>query len=119
VIAYLEKLDQNDVTARVRGVIIEGLSVGRVSKAVVARRLNMSPRTLQHRLTLHDTSFHDLAEETRQTLARAYLEDRSLTLTEIAYLLGFSNESNFSRAYKRWTGQPPGAVRRAGERARN
>jgi AraC-like DNA-binding protein len=92
VIAYLEKLDQNDVTARVRGLIIEGLSAGRVSKAAVAHRLNMSPRTLQHRLTLRNTSFHDLAEETRQTLARAYLEDPSLTLTEIAYLLGFERE---------------------------
>jgi AraC-like DNA-binding protein len=74
----------------------------------------MSPRNLQYRLARHDTTFHALVDDTRATLARAYVEDRSRTLSEITYLLGFSSAGNLSRAFERWTGTAPGAVRGAG-----
>jgi AraC-like DNA-binding protein len=112
VLAYLTKLDRSDIASRVRSLVIEGLSSGPVKRESVARRLHMSPRTLQNKLGLRDTSFQDLVEETRRTLARAYVEDRSLSMNEITYLLGFSNASNFSRAFKRWTGQSPRSARR-------
>jgi AraC-like DNA-binding protein len=59
------------------------------------------------------TSFRKLLARTREALARQYIQDPDVDLTEIAFLLGFSEHSSFSRAYKRWTGQTPSASRRA------
>lgn len=112
VVAYLAKLDRSDIVARARACLIEDLPSGRVSKTRVAARLNVSPRTLQNKLARRGTTFHALVDETRLSLVRAYLEDRSRSLTEIAYLVGFSSPGNMSRAFKRWTGQTPADTRR-------
>jgi AraC-like DNA-binding protein len=50
--------------------------------------------------------------DTRSELANQYLNDATLTLTEISYMLGFSEVSSFSRAYRRWTGQSPSTARK-------
>lgn len=78
----------------------------------VAQRLAMSPRTLQRRLADLDLSFQHLLDRTRAELARGYLLEGNLTLSEIALLLGYSEQSAFNRAFKRWTGQTPRSLRR-------
>ena len=71
----------------------------------------MTPRNLHRKLQKEDTSFKTLMTEIRRELAQQYIKDRSKTLTEIAFLLGFSEVSSFSRAYKVWNGQPPSETR--------
>ena len=71
----------------------------------------MSEAALQQKLTERCTSYHDLLDETRGELAIGYLQQPALTITEIAFLLGFADSSNFTRAFKRWKGAPPSAFR--------
>ena len=81
----------------------------------VARRLNRSLSTLQRQLQAEGLSYRQVIDQTRHSLARAYLGDKRFSQAEIAYLLGFSDQSSFSRAYRRWTGQSPGrAEQRSG-----
>lgn len=111
VLDYLAKMDRDDVVSQVRSSIIELLASGTINKQLIADRLHLSPRTLQLRLSQKDTSFQELLDDTRMTLACNYIEQRSLSVTEITYLLGFSDSSNFTRAFKRWTGSSPSDYR--------
>ncbi len=77
-----------------------------------ARELHVSVRTLQRRLEARGLSWQQLLDRTREQLARQYLADRSLTLGDIALLLGFSEQSAFTRAFRRWTGSTPARARR-------
>ncbi len=71
----------------------------------------MSARTLARRLTDEGTSFAAVVANLRKALARDYLLNSTLPLTEIAYLLGYSDASTFSTAFRRWYGQPPSDFR--------
>jgi AraC-like DNA-binding protein len=86
-------------------------SHGRAELARVARALDTSARTLQRRLAGQGVTWSALVEETRRDLARAYLLDRSLSLEEVALLVGYADPSGFHRAFARWTGQTPGGWR--------
>lgn len=77
----------------------------------VAEQMHMSVRTLQRRLSLRGLHWQKLLDSTRVALAEEYFTDQNLTLADIALLLGFSEQSAFSRAYQHWTGQSPGRVR--------
>ena len=110
---YFRTLDGSDVVARVKTVIIEHLPSGAPSAESVAKDLFMSARTLNRRLSDMQTSFSETLEAVRRELAEQYINDPSLSLQEISFLLGFSEQSAFSRAYRRWTGQSPSAVRDA------
>lgn len=77
----------------------------------VASDLNMSARTLQRKLADHGFTFQQLLEQTQQHLAEQYLKDERLQLVEIAQLLGYSDQSAFTRAFKRWTGSTPKVFR--------
>jgi AraC-like DNA-binding protein len=81
--------------------------------AVVARGLGMSVRTLQRRLEEEGLTFSDAVDRVREERARAWLLEPSLSLAEIASRLGFADLATFSRAFKRWTGKPPGTWRRS------
>jgi len=80
--------------------------------AAVARAMHMSARTLQRRLDAEGASFSEIVDVVRRRLAQRWLADEARTLSEIAFALGFSDLATFSRAFKRWTGKPPGVWRR-------
>jgi len=79
----------------------------------VAELMHLSPRTLQRRLDDSNLNFRQLLDETRLRLAQAYLNDPRLQIKDVAHLLGFSEQSAFNRAFKRWTGISPGQFARA------
>lgn len=110
-----ELLRQHDtedtLRGRVRQEILAQLPNGELSLGLVARRLGMSERSLRRYLTEENTSFSDLVAEVRYERARVLLDSPRLSLAEIAYLLGFSNVSAFSRAFKAWSGKAPGQYR--------
>jgi AraC-like DNA-binding protein len=74
----------------------------------LARELGVSGRQLQIRLREEDTSYQKLLDQVREELALGYLKKGEVTLCELAFLLGFSEQSAFNHAFKRWTGSPPG-----------
>ena len=108
---YLSRVDQNDLANRVKCRIQDKLALGSPTQADIASTLGMSLRNLQRKLSEQGTSFKDILEQTRRKLALEYIEQRHLTLGEIAYLVGFSSAANFNRAFKRWTGVSPGEFR--------
>jgi len=111
VIRYLQEMDKSDIVTWVRGLIIKNLSSGTLSKTSIASQLHMSPRNLQFKLAAQGTSYQEILDITRQELALAYIEQRRLAITEIAYLLGFTDSANFTRAFRRWTGKSPSEFR--------
>ena len=112
--SYLAKLDRSDVVANVRSRILELLPSGKCSKSRVAADLCLSPATLQQRLLERGTSFHAILNEVRKKLACGYLRQAGVSVTEITFLLGFTDVSNFTRAFKRWTGTSPTRFREQG-----
>jgi len=111
VVKYLAHREKSDIVNQAKAAILDALAEGQVTEQLIADALHMTARNLHRRLGQHDTSFSQLLTETRKELARQYINDRSKTLTEISYLLGFAEVSSFSRAYKRWTGIPPSEAR--------
>jgi AraC-like DNA-binding protein len=111
VIDYLAHLDRHDVAMQVKAKLTELLPAGRVSVQEVAQALHMSVRSLQRKLADKDTSFAHLLEDTRRELSRQYLSNSRLSVSEITYLLGFSDPANFTRAFRRWTGVSPSLYR--------
>lgn len=77
----------------------------------IAKHLHMSTRTLKRKLAEHDTTFSDLRDEHRRQRALLLLANRDLSIGEIAQKLGYSELPNFTRAFKKWTGQTPVAYR--------
>lgn len=96
---------------RVRSCLVELLPAGQSSIDDVARRLNLSKRTLQRQLTEESTRFLDILNDTRRELATHYLVRSGISAVEIAYLLGFQDGNSFIRAFKGWTGATPGEYR--------
>lgn len=105
--AYLDNLLSNSLTRDVANIIIQELPDGAPAQDRVAQALKLSSRTLQRRLAHENTTFSELVSEARLELARAYLGQQGKSVVETAYLLGYSEPSTFSRAFKSWTGQSP------------
>lgn len=99
------------IAERTKDVIARALSEGLPKMQDVARRLGMSARSLHRRLADDGLTFQVLAEDTRQELAIGLLRDERHSIAEIAYLTGFSEQSAFTRAFKRWTGSTPATYR--------
>jgi len=106
-VRYLAQLEQAGVASRVQQAVLEALPDGAPAKAAIARKLGMSARNLQRHLAAEGTSFKELLNDARADLARTYVGERRLSVTEIAFMLGFADTSAFSRAFKRWTGVAP------------
>jgi AraC-like DNA-binding protein len=108
---YLRQFDHAKTTHRAREVIIRRLPDGEPRRNEVAGELHMSERTLQRRLEDEATSFLQLLDNTRRELAEQYLGRLHLSLAQAAYLLGFSDQTSFFRACKRWFDLSPGQYR--------
>jgi AraC-like DNA-binding protein len=104
---YLASLDPARVATEVRELLVDMMPSGTVRQEDIAERMNRSLSTLQRQLTNEGINFQQLRDETRRRLAEDYIRSNELSLSQIAYLLGFSDQSNFSRAFKRWTGMSP------------
>lgn len=103
----------HDLIERVRDAIARELAGGNPSVAQIAKGLHTSPRTLERRLEREGTTFSALLEDLRKRLALCYVGTQDLDLSEVAFLLGFSQTTAFHRAFKRWTGDTPLGYRRA------
>lgn len=93
--------------------IAQALSEGSPKMTHIAGGLGLSARSLHRRLSEHGMSFKVLTEETRRDLAEGLLRDERHSLAEIAFLTGFSEQSAFTRAFKRWVGRTPASYRKA------
>ena len=95
-----------------RAAIAQALSEGAPKMAEIASGLGLSARSFHRRLSEHGMSFQSLTEETRRDLAEGLLRDERHSLAEIAFLTGFSEQSAFTRAFKRWVGTTPATYRK-------
>jgi AraC-like DNA-binding protein len=113
VIDYLAKFDRDRITMRVRSMLLDQFAAGPATQETVARELNLSARSLQRKLHEEGTTYKQLVDDTRRELAAQYVKQSQLSINEITYMLGFSEPSNFTRAFKRWTGESPSEYRLA------
>jgi AraC-like DNA-binding protein len=91
----------------VRAAIWSQLGDGKPSLESVAAALRVPRRTLQRRLAAEDTSLHREMEGIRKSMAMALLRDRSCSIDDVAFLLGYAEPSSFFRSFRRWTGTTP------------
>lgn len=103
----LAALDRSNIPARCKATLLEQMASGEMSEEAMAKALHMSRRTLQRKLAETEQSYQKLVDDTRHDLALRYLEDPQKSVTEVTFLLGFSGQSAFSRAFRRWTGISP------------
>ena len=113
VVQYLLRLDQEDFIGRVRAEIVQQLPCGHFDQTLVADALHMAPRTMRRKLQLRGTSFQSLLSDVRQDLSSKLIGDASLSMTQITYMLGFSEVSSFTRAFRKWHGKSPTQARGA------
>jgi AraC-like DNA-binding protein len=85
---------------------------GKANRQTVARALGMSERTLSRRLADEGTTYEELVDQLRRSLAFQYIKARSISLSQIAWLLGYEGSTSFNHAFVRWTGRSPSAVRK-------
>ena len=107
----LAHLDKKDVVARCQAHLLDQLCSGEISEDGMAEQLHMSRRTLQRKLAEVDLTYQKLVDDTRRDLAMRHLEDPRHSITDVTFLLGFSQQSAFTRAFKRWTGVAPSEYR--------
>jgi len=108
------RVDEGDLVAKVGNAIAQSLSSGLPSIDSVASALFMTKRTLQRRLADEGVLYNEFADDIRRKLALQYVGNTKMPLTEVAFLLGYSHISAFSRAFRRWMGQSPIGFRGGG-----
>ena len=111
-----EMCSSSTMSERVRAWLNENIASGRNSISEAARDLGVSSRTLQRRLTEEGTSYKEILGGLREQLSRHYLTQTNLPAAEIAFLLGYKEQSSFYRAFNEWTGTTPDRLRSAGSR---
>lgn len=104
---YIETLDPHKVASQVRQLLVALLPSGKTDQQLVSKRLNRSASSLQRQLAEEGHTYREVLDSTRRSLAEDYLADGRHSQAQIAYMLGFSDQSNFSRAFKRWTNMSP------------
>jgi AraC-like DNA-binding protein len=97
--------------SRVERIIPQLLPHGRAELSEVARQLGVSSRTLSRKLRDEGVTYAEILDKLRSALAKRYLSDRELPVSEIAWLLGYQEVSSFTHAFKRWTGMTPRGFR--------
>jgi AraC-like DNA-binding protein len=112
----LEKLSQTaDLKEHVAHLVSSHLPSSSVNAKSVARELGLSERTIARRLAEQGLSFGQIVDDVRRQLAKRYLREPAMRPSQIAYLLGYSEPSAFTRAFRRWTGQSPTQYRAGAE----
>jgi AraC-like DNA-binding protein len=101
----------SQLRTKVENAIAELLPHGQATQSEVARHIGIGQRTLARHLAEEGSSFSELLSNVRRALAHRYLMNQSLSISEIAWLLGYSEISTFTRAFQRWTGASPSATR--------
>jgi AraC-like DNA-binding protein len=102
---------EDALVGQLRRVLADLMACGEANADTVCRRLRVSRRTMQRRLQAEKTSFQKVLNEVRADLAVRYLSDKRLKSFEVAMLLGYSNLSSFTTAFKSWYDMPPAAYR--------
>jgi AraC-like DNA-binding protein len=97
----------NTTRAAVETLLIPILHTGEPSAERIAEKLGLSRPTLYRKLKTENTTFEKLLDELRRKMALHYLDGKKVSINETAYLVGFSDPSAFSRAFRRWTGTSP------------
>ncbi|MBN1848998.1 MAG: AraC family transcriptional regulator ligand-binding domain-containing protein [Deltaproteobacteria bacterium] len=97
---------------KVRMIIMNNLESGKVNLDMIAKKLNVSSRTVYRQLKAENISYKTLLNDVQKQLAQTYLKEASISINDISFLLGFSEASAFHRAFKRWFGMNPGQYRR-------
>ncbi|HKY92586.1 MAG TPA: AraC family transcriptional regulator [Nevskiaceae bacterium] len=111
VMEYLSRFDGARFAEKVRAELISRLPAGEPPRSAIAAALNLSEKTLQRRLQDEDTSYQQVLDEVRRDLAQQYLREGPISMCEVTFRLGFSDQSSFTRAFRRWTGVTPGEFR--------
>lgn len=102
---------QDDIAGELKRKLADLMARGEANADAACRALRLSRRTLQRRLKAERTSFQKVLEEVRKVLAVDYLSDKRLKSFDIAMLLGYSNLSSFTTAFKSWYDMPPAEYR--------
>jgi AraC-like DNA-binding protein len=108
---HVRQVNPPPIGLRIRSLLTRRLPEGEPTRAAIARAMAMSERTLHRRLEAEGTSFQKILDSARRDLAERYMDRKDLSLAEIAFLLGFSDQSSLFRASKRWFGTSPGQRR--------
>ncbi len=103
--------NRSSFQSSVENAIVPLLPHGKVRVDEIARRLGVSPRSLARRLATEELTFSDVLEGLRSDLAKRYLAEENLSISQIAWLLGYQEVSAFTHAFKRWTGTTPREMR--------
>jgi len=111
IIETLAKLVKDDIVTQVKAEVLNQLPSGNVTDATIANAINTSQRSLQRKLQQEGTSFKSILTDLRLELAKKYIKNSNLSLMDVAFMLGFSEYSSFSRAFKNWTGMNPSNYR--------
>ena len=101
------------MTESVRAVVRHLLPTGAASLEVIARQFQLHPKALQRRLAAEGTTFAALTDQIRQATAERYLRDTDITLQHLAREIGYAEQSELSRSFRRWSGGAPTAYRKA------
>jgi AraC-like DNA-binding protein len=102
---------EGTLRASVEDAVQRLLPHGKAQRATVAKKLAMSTRTLARKLADEGTTYEEVVDQLRQSLALQYIKERSVSLSQIAWLLGYEGSSSFNDAFLRWTGHSPSAAR--------
>ena len=93
--------------ASVENEVQKFLPHGKAKRQTVAKALGMSERTLSRKLTEERTTYDEIVDQLRRSLALQYIKDRGISLSQIAWLLGYEGSTSFNHAFVRWTGGSP------------
>jgi len=109
---YLKSLNTGDnIASQLKRRLADLMASGEANADAACRALKLSRRTLQRRLKAEKTSFQKVLQEVRRELSVRYLSDTRLKALEVAMLLGYSNISSFTTAFKSWYDMPPAEYR--------
>ncbi|CZF78658.1 HTH-type transcriptional regulator VirS [Grimontia celer] len=108
---FMCRVDKTNLSFQIENRIVEELPLGAPSQADVAKQLGLSLRNLQRKLNDQGTCYKDILDNTRKRLTMNYIRQPHMSISEIGYLVGFSNVANFNRAFRRWEGCAPGEYR--------